>query len=125
MADLVVDERLSMILDLKQLGSRAAEREFALDFLERLYRRNSELVHLFVDEADLFAPQRPQAGDQPLLGVTENIVRRGRNAGIGITLITQRPAVLNKDVLTQVDGLVRRASVVRSAASPRPSPTST
>jgi hypothetical protein len=38
--------------------------------------------------------------------VTENIVRRGRNRGIGITLITQRPAVLNKDVLTQVDGLV-------------------
>jgi hypothetical protein len=106
MADLVVEEGLSMILDMKGLGSRAAERQFALDFLERLYRRNSELVHLFVDEADLFAPQKPQAGDQPLLGVTENIVRRGRNSGIGITLITQRPAVLNKDVLTQVDGLV-------------------
>jgi hypothetical protein len=106
MADLVVDERLSMILDLKGLGSRAAERQFAHDFLDRLYRRNRELVHLFVDEADLFAPQKPQAGDQQLLGVTENIVRRGRNAGIGITLITQRPAVLNKDVLTQVDGLV-------------------
>jgi uncharacterized protein len=106
MGDLVVDEGLSMILDMKGLGSRAAERQFALDFLERLYRRNSELVHLFVDEADLFAPQKPQAGDQQLLGVTENIVRRGRNSGIGITLITQRPAVLNKDVLTQVDGLV-------------------
>jgi hypothetical protein len=106
LADLVVDEGLSMVLDLKTLGSRAAEREFAKAFLERLYRRNRELVHLFMDEADLFAPQKPQSGDQPLLGVTENIVRRGRNAGIGITLITQRPAVLNKDVLTQVDGLV-------------------
>jgi hypothetical protein len=105
MADLVVDEGLSMVLCLKDLGSRAAERQFALDFLERLYRRNSELVHLLIDEADLFAPQKPQSGDQPLLGVTENIVRRGRNSGIGITLITQRPAVLNKDVLTQVDGL--------------------
>jgi hypothetical protein len=106
LADLVVDERLSMILDLSELGSRAAERQFALDFFERLYRRNEELVHLLIDEADLFAPQQPQAGDRPLLGVTENIVRRGRNRGIGITLITQRPAVLNKDVLTQVDGLV-------------------
>jgi uncharacterized protein len=105
MADLVIDEELSMVLSLKHFGSRAAERQFALDFLERLYRRNSELVHLLIDEADLFAPQKPQAGDQPLLGVTENIVRRGRNSGIGITLITQRPAVLNKDVLTQVDGL--------------------
>lgn len=106
MADLVVDERLSMILSLKSFGTRKAERQFALDFLERLYRRNSELVHLLIDEADLFAPQKPAPGDQPLLGVTENIVRRGRNSGIGCTLITQRPAVLNKDVLTQVDGLV-------------------
>jgi uncharacterized protein len=106
MADLVVDEGLSMILDMSALGSRAAERQFAHEFLERLYRRNSELVHVFIDEADLFAPQKPQSGDQQLLGVTENIVRRGRNRGIGITLITQRPAVLNKDVLTQVDGLV-------------------
>lgn len=106
MADLVIEEGVSMILDLSALGTRAAERQFAHDFFDRLYRRNRELVHLLVDEADLFAPQKPQPGDAPLLGVTENIVRRGRNRGIGITLITQRPAVLNKDVLTQVDGLV-------------------
>lgn len=106
MADLVVDEGLSMVLDLSALGTRAAERQFCHDFLERLYRRNKDLVHLLIDEADLFAPQQPQAGDRPLLGITENIVRRGRNKGIGITLMTQRPAVLNKDVLTQVDGLI-------------------
>lgn len=105
-ADLVVEEGLSMILDLSGLGTRAGERQFAHDFFQRLYRTNRELVHLLVDEADLFAPQKPQPGDAPLLGITENIVRRGRNKGIGITLITQRPAVLNKDVLTQVDALV-------------------
>lgn len=105
MADLVVDERVSMVLDVSGFGTRTAERRFAKDFLDRLYRRNRDLVHLFVDEADLFAPQKPQAGDQPLLGVMENLVRRGRIKGIGCTLITQRPAVLNKDVLTQVDVL--------------------
>lgn len=106
MADLVVDEGLSMVLDLSNLGTRAAEREFSLHFLERLYRRNRELVHVFMDEADLFAPQSFRSAEAPLVGVTENIVRRGRNRGIGITLMTQRPAVLNKDVLTQVDALV-------------------
>jgi hypothetical protein len=106
MADLLIEQRLSMVLDLKGLGSRAAERQFARDFLERLYARNEDLVHLIIDEADLFAPQKPQPGDAPLLGVTENIVRRGRNVGIGCTLMTQRPAVLNKDVLTQIDALV-------------------
>lgn len=105
MADLVIEQGLSMVLSTAHFGSRAAERRFAMAFLERLYRKNRDLVHLLIDEADLFAPQKPQAGDQPLLGVTENIVRRGRNVGIGCTLATQRPAVLNKDVLTQADGL--------------------
>lgn len=106
MADLIVDEGLSAILDLSAFGTRAAERQFALDFLSRLYRKNRSLLHVFVDEADLFAPQRPAPGDQPLLGAAENIVRRGRNRGLGSTWFTQRPAVLNKDVLTQMDGLV-------------------
>jgi hypothetical protein len=109
LADLFVDEGLSMVLDMSGLGSRAAERQFGLDFLDRLYRRNKtsgRLVHVLMDEADLFAPQKPQPGDQPLLGITENIVRRGRNNGIGITLVSQRSAVLNKDVLSQADGML-------------------
>jgi hypothetical protein len=36
----------------------------------------------------------------------QNLVRRGRIKGIGVTMITQRSAVLNKDVLTQIDVLV-------------------
>ncbi len=106
MADLVVNEGLSLILDLKGFSSRTQERQFAAAFFDRLYRRNHDLVHLFIDEADLFAPQKPRGQDAPLLATVENIVRRGRNNGIGSTLITQRPAVLNKDVLTQIDGLV-------------------
>src|SRR3954466_12902476 len=34
------------------------------------------------------------------------LVRRGRARGIGVTLVTQRAAVLNKDVLTQVEVLI-------------------
>ncbi|MBO0881498.1 MAG: ATP-binding protein, partial [Mycobacterium sp.] len=106
MADLVVEEGLSMILDLSGFGSRAQERTFASAFLDRLYRTNTDLVHLIVDEADLFAAQKPRREDTHLLVTMENIVRRGRNKGIGCTLASQRAAVLNKDVLTQVDALV-------------------
>lgn len=106
MADLVVEEGLSMILDLSGFGSRTQERTFAAAFLDRLYRTNKDLVHLVVDEADLFAPQKPRREDAHLLVTMENIVRRGRNKGIGITMASQRAAVLNKDVLTQVDALV-------------------
>lgn len=106
MADLAAEERLSMVLDLSQFTSRTQERTFAREFFDRLYRRTRSLVHVIIDEADLFAPQKPRREDAPLLVTMENLVRRGRNKGIGVTMASQRPATINKDVLTQVDALV-------------------
>lgn len=97
----------SCIIDLSKLTSRSAERRFMVAFLETIYRKaGGEPFHLIVDEADLFAPQKPQSGDEVLLGHMENIVRRGRVRGFIPWLISQRPAVLNKNVLSQVDGLI-------------------
>jgi hypothetical protein len=97
----------SCIIDLSELGSKAADRRFMAAFLETLYRKaGGEPFHLIVDEADLFAPQKPGKGDEILLGHMENIVRRGRVRGFIPWLISQRPAVLNKNVLSQVDGLL-------------------
>ena len=59
-----------------------------------------------LDEADLWAPQRTQPDGLDLLGRVEEIVRRGRVRGFIPWLITQRPAVLHKDVLSQADVLV-------------------
>jgi hypothetical protein len=97
----------SCIVDLRELGSKSAERRFMTAFLDTIYRKaGGEPFHLIVDEADLFAPQKPQGGDETLLGHMENIVRRGRVKGFIPWLISQRPAVLNKNVLSQVDGLI-------------------
>lgn len=97
----------SCIIDLSELKSRAAERRFMVAFLETIYRKASgDPFHLIVDEADLFAPQKPQKGDEVLLGHMENIVRRGRVKGFIPWIISQRPAVVNKNVLSQVDGLL-------------------
>jgi len=103
-ADLVVDERVSCVLDVSEL-SEGAKTRFLIDFGERLYRRNSEPLHLFLEEADDYCPQKPFREQARLLRVWENIVRRGRARGLGITLITQRSAALNKNVLTQVETL--------------------
>ena len=51
-------------------------------------------------------PQRPQKGEERMLGAAEDVVRRGGQRGIGCVMATQRPAVLNKNVLTQVQILV-------------------
>src|SRR6185312_13986395 len=36
----------------------------------------------------------------------DRIVRRGRNSGVGMTMISQRPQVVNKDTLSQVEVLI-------------------
>lgn len=106
----VATMRESCILDLSQIGTKAAERRFMLAFLTALYRHaNKEPVHLVVDEADMWAPQKllDKDGDAAkLLGMMETIVRRGRVKGFIPWLITQRPAVLSKDVLSQADGII-------------------
>src|SRR6185436_11224011 len=104
-ADLVVDEQLSVVLDLARFR-KGEQTRFMQDFAERLYHRNRAPIHLVLDEADAFAPQRPVPGEQRLLGAIEDLVRRGRARGIGVSLATQRAAVLNKNVLTQVEVLV-------------------
>ncbi len=105
-ADIVVDERLSCILDLTDFDSEAAKKQFLLDFSRRLYKRNEEPLHLFLEEADDYIPQRPMRDEGQLLRAWENIVRRGRARGLGMTMITQRSASINKNVLTQVQTLI-------------------
>lgn len=104
-ADVIVDRRQSVVIDLSSF-SKSAARRFMAPFIERLYHRNREALHVIVDEADAFAPQRTQGDGARLLGAMEDLVRRGRARGIGVTLITQRPAVINKDVLTQAEVLI-------------------
>src|SRR3990167_1285907 len=105
LADLVVDERLSCVLDVSEF-SEGDKIRFLIDFAERLYRRNQDPLHLFLEEADDYCPQRPFREQARLLRAWENVVRRGRARGLGITMITQRSAALNKNVLTQIETLL-------------------
>lgn len=104
-AEAIVEGRFPAILDLSLL-SKSAARRFNADFLETLYRRNRQALLLVVDEADLLAPQRTMPDTARVLGAMEDVVRRGRARGLGCVMITQRPAVLNKDVLSQASILV-------------------
>lgn len=104
-ADAIAAEHFSAILDMSLFRKGEALR-FMAAFLETLYRKNRSPLHLFIDEADSYCPQKMFGPEQArCLGAAEDIVRRGRIRGIGCTLITQRPQVLNKDVLTQADML--------------------
>ncbi|HVS86417.1 MAG TPA: helicase HerA-like domain-containing protein [Gaiellaceae bacterium] len=107
-ADVVVDTGQSAVIDLSDF-SKTQQRQFVVDFAERLYLRKARertLLHVVLEEADEFVPQRVSAGDARMVGAIEQLVRRGRGRGIGLTMISQRSASLNKAVLEQADVLV-------------------
>ena len=103
---LIASQALACVVDVSELGSGAARRRFMAAFAEAIYDANAEPLHLVLDEADLWAPQRPLPDQMGLLGRIEEIVRRGRVRGFIPWLITQRPAVVHKDVLSQADILI-------------------
>lgn len=101
----LVEHKFSAVLDLS-LFRKGEFTRFMAVFLETLYRLNRDPLHLVCDEADAYAPQKPFGDQARTLGAMEDIVRRGRKKGIGCTLISQRPSVLNKNVLTQCEMLI-------------------
>jgi len=109
-AKMIVEEQLSVLLDLS-LFRKHEVATFMTAFLENLYRLKAREQYrtplmLVIDEADAIAPQQPMKGEERMLGAAEDIVRRGGQRGIGCTMATQRTAVLNKNVLTQIQVLV-------------------
>jgi hypothetical protein len=104
-AEFIVEEGQSAVLDLSNFSGNEMI-QFVTDFAETLYHKNRSPLHLVVDEADAFIPQKPLPGEQRMLGAMDKIVRRGRARGLGVTVVTQRPAVIHKNVLTQIEVLI-------------------
>lgn len=106
LADLILTERLTCVLDVSEF-SKADVTRFLKEFADRLYRQaENEPLHLFLEEAHEYLPQMVRGDVAPLVGAWQKIVKQGRFKGLGVTLISQRSASLNKDVLTQVDTLI-------------------
>ncbi len=108
-ANMVVDNPGWYVIDYSRLDHRSDEIRFATDFGVQLYRRKQRkpsAMHLFVDEADMFVPQKLPKKAKEMLDAYDAIVRRGGVYGLGTTLISQRPALVNKDVTTQCETLI-------------------
>lgn len=113
LADFVVDYALPCVFSLRHLP-KAGQKEFVRDFATRLYFRKGQKpgpLSLIIDECDTFIPQRVGGAEAVMVGAIEDLVRRGRAAGIGVVLISQRAASVNKDVLTQCETLIAHRHV--------------
>lgn len=93
---------ISLVLDLfsREL-SKADWKRIVRETCEILLHENAEygLRHVFLEEAAEFVPQRMTGADGQVFSAVEKLVRMGGNSKVGITLINQRSADLNKSVL--------------------------
>lgn len=105
-ADIVAETPHSFVIDLDELSKGRGIR-FLGAFLERLYDVNREPLLLICDEADRYAPQKPMSVEANVtLGAADDIARRGRKRGIGSLWLSQRPAVIAKNVTSQCELVV-------------------
>ncbi len=111
MVNSILESGISAVLDVSGLSS-ILKRRIVAQFVYEVMRQYESVGgygvrHVFLEEAAEFAPQHLFAGDEShnSLGAVGKLVREGGNFNIGCTLITQRPAVLNKDCLTQCNCL--------------------
>lgn len=97
---------LPAVIDMGEM-TKAAQNRLVGDLLDELKAVNREALTIVLEEADMFAPQSPMGDDSiRVLGAVDWIARRGRARGFRLISITQRPAKLHKDVLTQLSVLV-------------------
>jgi len=106
-AKILTEKSISAVLDISEFRKNE-RKKFVTDFAEEFYhlkKSKPSAVHIFLEESQKFVPQMVQKDDARMLGAWEDIVRLGRNYGIGCSLISQRPQSVNKEVLSQVECL--------------------
>lgn len=115
-ADLVADESISVIIDISRkpdgkMWARSERTKFVADYCTRLYERQGERrrpLMQIIDEAGRFCPEQIRKDEVDVsrcLGAVASLVEEARNVGVGVMLITQRSARMNKAVSELADAM--------------------
>ncbi len=87
LATALVEHGFSAIFDVGLMLTEDQIR-FTSDFASELLRINRTALHLYIDEADTFAPQLTEnRGQKVCLGTVSRLVKQGGVRGIGVTMI--------------------------------------
>jgi hypothetical protein len=118
-ADLLVDENLSAVLDVSRLSKTVALPRFLTAFCDRLMARHQEEPHVrsvILEEAHRYIPQVVTQPQRALKEAAASLLLEGRAFGLGCWACTQRPARLHNDVLEEVDtAVIHRIGVTATA----------
>jgi hypothetical protein len=105
-AQLIVERNLTCVLDVSWMDDDERP-QFLADLgqdLFALHQHHPSVRHLIVEEANEVLPQT--GGTREMRRAWTRIVCQGRQRGLGITLVSQRSALVNKNVLTQTGSLI-------------------
>ena len=106
-AELALEQNVPIILDVSGYIEKKEPNKLVHDTCKAIFDKGKKLKKpfpIFVEEAHEWIPQQGNRGEDG--EVTEMLVRiakRGRKRGLGITAMSQRPASLEKDFITQAD----------------------
>jgi len=109
-AKAIIDRNVSCVISTFGLP-KVGQRHLIAEFAEEILNINNTPRHIFIEEAHEFVPQRVFGAMGKTFNAVSNLVVMGRNRGLGVTLLNQRAATVNKDVLTQLDTLIAMRSV--------------
>lgn len=100
-AAIVAARRINVVLDVSPFTIGEMHR-FSADFATHLFqlkKAQRSPLHLILEEAHEFLPQVVGPREAEMVGAFKRLWKIGRNYGIGGTLVSQRPAELNKGAL--------------------------
>lgn len=109
-AQAVVKHNISCVISTFGMP-KVAQRHLIAEFADEILNINNTPRHIFIEEAHEYVPQKVFGGLGVVFNAVSNLVVMGRNRGLGVTLLNQRAATVNKDVLTQIDTLIAMRSV--------------
>lgn len=108
-ADLLVDENMSAILDVSALSKTGGLPRFLTSFCKQLMYRHKLDPHVrcvILEEAHRYIPQEVRGETAVLKEAAASLLLEGRAFGLGCWAATQRPAKINKDVLEEVGTVI-------------------
>ena len=106
LVDLVLEDTTPLILDISAIPEDETD-AIVEAYVETLFERENDVRKpclLFVEELHEFLPQR--GGGDDLAKLLIRVAKRGRKRGLGMCGMSQRPAAVDKDFITQCDWIV-------------------
>jgi DNA-binding transcriptional ArsR family regulator len=85
-----------LILDVSDISDWKAKTASFLDFLYRTLTERRTPYLLILEESDKFIPQYGER-----VPIFDEVARRGRKRGLGLMICSQRPSLVDKNVLSQ------------------------